>query len=159
MPAVLVWIAVAVVCVVVELLTLDLIFIMLAGGAVGGAIAAGAGADVPMQMVVAAVVSVIGLLALRPIALRHLHPPGPGTATNVDAMIGRTAVATTEITAERGLVRIGGEIWSARTTGGATVPEGDSALVQAIDGVVLLVVRQTGASDQRSAPRRELTDE
>lgn len=145
MPVVLAWIAVAVVCVVVELLTLDLIFIMLAGGAAGAAIAAGLGAELPVQILVAAVVSVVGLLALRPIALRHLHPPGPGSATNVDAMIGRTAVATSKITTERGLVRIGGEIWSARTTGTEIIPEGGTALIQAIDGVVLLVVGQPEA--------------
>ncbi|MDP3971320.1 MAG: NfeD family protein [Candidatus Nanopelagicales bacterium] len=145
MPVVLAWIAVAVVCVVVELLTLDLIFIMLAGGAAGAAIAAGFGAELPIQILVAAVVSVIGLLALRPMALRHLHPPGPGTATNIDAMIGRMAVATSKITTERGLVRIGGEIWSARTTGTEIIPEGCAALIQAIDGVVLLVVGQPEA--------------
>lgn len=137
--AVLVWIAAAVLCVVVELLSLDLIFVMLAGGCAGGAIAAGAGAPLAVQLVVAAVVSVVGLAALRPAVLKRLHRSAAHTATNVDALIGRDAQVTREVTEDGGLVRIDGEVWSARSVGSKTFPVGTRVRVSGISGVVLQI--------------------
>ena len=60
------WIGAALVLGVIETLTVDLTFLMFAGGAVGGAIAAALGASFLVQVIVFAVVSTLLLAAVHP---------------------------------------------------------------------------------------------
>ena len=69
------WIGAALVLGVIETLTVDLTFLMFAGGAVGGAIAAALGASFLVQVIVFAVVSTLLLAAVRPWAKWQLLSP------------------------------------------------------------------------------------
>ena len=102
------WIGAALVLGVIETLTVDLTFLMFAGGAVGGAIAAALGASFLAQAIVFAVVSTLLLAAVRPWAKWQL------LSTTPSALIGREATALTVIDERGGRVRLGGEEWSAR---------------------------------------------
>lgn len=107
------WLIVAGVLGVLELVSLDLIFIMLAGGALVGAGASGVGASGPISVVLA-LATAIGLLAvLRPGVLKRLHA-GPDLRIGPDALIGKRATVLRELShATPGRVKIDGEEWTA----------------------------------------------
>lgn len=134
------WIGAALVLGVIETLTVDLTFLMFAGGAVGGAIAAALGASFLVQAIVFAVVSTLLLAAVRPWAKWQLLSTTPDMRTNASALIGREATALTVIDERGGRVRLGGEEWSARLVAEArpAVPppahRGYAAPVQALPG-------------------------
>ena len=108
------WLMIAVVLGVLELISTDLILIMLAGGAVVGMIVAVVGGPVPLQIVLA-LGTALGLLAvLRPNVVRRLHA-GPTLKTGAEALIGeRATVLETLSHSTPGRVKIGGEVWTAR---------------------------------------------
>jgi membrane protein implicated in regulation of membrane protease activity len=107
------WLALAVALGVLELVSLDLFLIMLAGGAVVGAIVALLGAPLALQVVLA-LISAVGLLAvIRPSVVRRLHS-GPSLRTGAEALIGKRATVLRELAhGTPGRVKIGGEEWTA----------------------------------------------
>ncbi|TDE09946.1 NfeD family protein [Jiangella asiatica] len=134
------WLGLAFVLGIVETTTLDLIFLMLAGGALGGALTAAVGVDALwLQLLVAVVVSV-GLLGfVRPVAKRHMRTSG-GARTGVAALIGRKGVVVETVDAENGLIKLAGEIWTARSYDGTSVIEaGRDVDVIEIQGATALV--------------------
>lgn len=107
------WLVAGVLLGAVEIISLNLIFAMLAVGCVVGAIAAVAGLLPPLQVVLA-LGSAVGLLAfLRPNLVRALHA-GPDLKIGPAALIGRPVqVLTTLGPGVTGRVKIGGEEWTA----------------------------------------------
>lgn len=135
----LLWLAAAVLLGVVEFFTLTLVFGLLAGAALVAAVAAGLGASVPLQLTAFAVTAGVGLVAVRPVARRHLALP-PVSREGTDALVGRSAVVTREVTATGGLVHLSGEDWSARAFDeDLVIPPGVRVDVFQIEGATALV--------------------
>lgn len=133
------WLIVALLLGVAEFLTLTLAFGLLAGAALAAAVAAGLGASVPVQLLVFAVTGAVGLVAVRPIAKRHLALP-PVSREGSDALVGRPAVVTSEVSATGGVVHLSGEDWSARPyVDGLVIPAGVQVDVLEIAGATALV--------------------
>lgn len=133
------WLVAAVVLGVTEFVTLTLVFGLLAGAALVAAVVAGLGASVPIQLLAFAAASGIGLVAVRPIAKRHLALP-PVSREGSDALVGRSALVTREVSATGGLVHIAGEDWSARPYDeDLVIPPGVRVDVFEIDGATALV--------------------
>ena len=107
------WLTLAVALGVLELVSLDLFLIMLAGGAVVGALVALLGGPLALQIVLA-LISAVGLLGvIRPNVVRRLHS-GPTLRTGADALIGKRATVLRELVhGTPGRVKIGGEEWTA----------------------------------------------
>ncbi|SFB28235.1 NfeD family protein [Cellulomonas marina] len=133
------WMGGAALLAVVEVLSLDLVLIMFAGGAVAGGIAAAFGAPLSVQVLVAAVSSVVLLTTLRPLLLRHLRDRVPLQETNVAALVGRPALALSAVDADGGRVKIHGEVWSARLDGPGELPADAPAVVLRIEGATAVV--------------------
>jgi membrane protein implicated in regulation of membrane protease activity len=89
-------------------------FGMLAVGAVAGAVTAGIGGGVVLQVVVFTAVSVALIAVVRPIAARH-RTQRPQLATGIDALRGRQAVVLERVDGSGGRIKLAGEIWSARS--------------------------------------------
>jgi membrane protein implicated in regulation of membrane protease activity len=81
--------------------------------AVAGAVSSLFGAPLWLQLIVFAASSFASLALLRPIARRHLRMPH-AIRTGAAALVGAHAVVLQRVDANGGLVRIGGEDWSAR---------------------------------------------
>ena len=134
------WLLVAAVLGTVEVATLDLLFAMLAAGAVGGAVAAGLGAPFLLSVLVALAVSVAMLVVVRPVALRHLRNSTPETRTGIAALVGREALVLERVDGHGGRVRLAGEVWSARAYDPSLVLEpGSTVDVVQIDGATAVV--------------------
>ncbi|OLL13180.1 NfeD family protein [Actinomyces oris] len=150
----LLWVGGALILIVIETLTVDLTFLMIAGGALGGGLTSFLGGPVWAQVVVFACVSTLLLFAVRPWAKRRLAATTPEMKTNVDALIGRSAVTITPVDREGGRVRLSGEEWSARLApavqgGEPRLEAGVSVTVTQIDGAVAVV---TPATTSATAP-------
>lgn len=135
----LVWLLAAVLLGVAEFFTLTLALGLLSAAALAAAVAAGLGASVPIQLLVFAVTGGVGLLAVRPVAKRHLALPPP-SRDGVDALVGRSALVTREVSATGGLVHLSGEDWSARPYDeNLVIPAGARVDVLQIEGATALV--------------------
>lgn len=135
------WLAAAGVLLVVEILTVDLLFASLAFSALLAAGAHALGYGVAIQGVVFGVGAVCSLMFLRPIALRHLKKKPADHATNVEALVGAPALTLSVITENDGLVKLSGETWSARAFNGE-IESGISVEVVAIEGATAVVKRK-----------------
>jgi membrane protein implicated in regulation of membrane protease activity len=108
------WLGLAVLLVVLELFSLDLVLLMLAAGAVAGMAADLLGAPVWAQVVAAVVTSVAALGLVRPNVVKGLRS-GPTLQMSHERMVGQEAVVVQQVTSQGGLVRVAGELWSARS--------------------------------------------
>ncbi|MFJ6199395.1 NfeD family protein [Micromonospora sp. NPDC092111] len=111
-----VWIVLGVVLAVAEIFTTTLFLIMLAAGAFAAAGAAALGAPVAVQAVVFAVVSALSVAVARPTIRRHMRPAAESGEQpfGVEALEGASALVIEPVDTGRGLVKIDGELWSAR---------------------------------------------
>ena len=134
-----VWLVLAAVLGVAEVMTTTLAFGLIAAGAVVAGVVGAAGVGLPFQLAAFGVASAAGLGVVRPIAMRHIKQP-PVLRTGTSALVGRSAKVLEEITDEGGKVRIGGELWSARPYDESQViPVGSTVNVFAIEGATALV--------------------
>jgi membrane protein implicated in regulation of membrane protease activity len=139
MPDWIIWVIAASVLAGGEILTLGFFLGPLAIAAAIAAIVAAVGAPVELQVAVWVVASAASLAFIRPIAKRHMRTPArlkSGTA----ALVGSRAVVLERVDADRGQVKIGGEIWTARAYDEDDVFEpGARVDVMKIDGATALV--------------------
>jgi membrane protein implicated in regulation of membrane protease activity len=109
----LVWLIVAAVLAVAEILTLTAALGMLSAAALVTAGLAAVGLPVGWQLLAYAVVATASLLLVRPVALRHMRQP-QSARFGIDALVGKAAFVVSEVTGAGGRVRIDGEEWTAR---------------------------------------------
>lgn len=144
------WLVLALLFVIIELLTLEFTFLMLAAGAILGGLGANLlGALWWVQVLAAAAIAALLLFTIRPLLLRALHRSSAHIPTNVDALTGMSARVVATFVDGDGSVKLeNGETWTARLADvTATVRPGERVTVTAVRGATVLV-----APDQRSAP-------
>ena len=135
------WCVVFIVFLVVELLTVNLVTLWFAAGALGAWIATAFTGSWIIQTAVFVVVSGLSLLALSPLAKRvgKARPE----ATNADRALGKEAVVTRPVVNDRGEgeVTLEGVIWSAVSETGEPLTEGERVKITDIRGVRLVCRR------------------
>jgi membrane protein implicated in regulation of membrane protease activity len=140
----LLWLVIVVAAVVLELLTLNLVFLMIAAGSLVGGLGTWLiGWPWPLQVVAAAALSAVLVFGIRPLLYRALVQGRPRELTNVDALAGMTARATVPFVDGSGYARLAnGETWTARLDEPhehAEVGIGARLTVVGIDGATALV--------------------
>ena len=134
-----VWLIVAAVLGVAELLTATLAFGLIAVAAVVAAVVGTFHLDLAVQLAAFVVAAGAGLVFVRPIAMRHIKQP-PQLRTGTAALVGRSAIVLEEVTEHGGRVRIDGEEWSSRPYDESLViPVGAKVDVLQIKGATALV--------------------
>ena len=113
MMAWIVWLIVAAVLGVAELLTTTFALGIIAVAALVAAGVGGLHAGLEFQLLAFVVAAGAGLGFVLPVARRHVRQP-PVLRTGSAALVGKSASVLEEITAHSGRVRIGGEVWTAR---------------------------------------------
>lgn len=133
-PMTILWLVALVVFAAAEAVTVNLVSIWFAGGALAALIAAGLNAPVWLQIVLFLVVSGVLLAVVAPWA-RKASRVNP-VATNADRHVGRQALVTEEIDnlRECGAIRLDGVVWTARSESGEFIPEGATITVKRIAG-------------------------
>ena len=134
-----VWFALAGGFVVLELLTLSLIFFSFAIAALAGALGAALWSNSSLQWISFAVAAVLTLGFLRPLARKYLFKKNPDSHTGIDALISSPATTLTTVTSEGGTIRLRNETWTARSES-ELIPVGADVTVIRIDGAVAIVI-------------------
>jgi membrane protein implicated in regulation of membrane protease activity len=138
-----IWLIAGVLLAIAELFTLDFVLIMIAAGGFAAAAAGLAGVPIPLQVVVFAVVSALGLVAVRPAIKRRLHRGADPAVMGVEAMEGSEATVIEQVSDGRGMVKIGGELWQARPYDVAQVIDaGTTVRVVEVRGATALVWKE-----------------
>lgn len=135
-----IWLSLAFLLAVAELLSLDLVLIMLAAGALAGA---GVALLVPglwwLQVVVALAVAVGMVFLLRPSLMAKIRNM-PGYRSSTSKMVGSTGVATSQITRSGGEIKVDGQSWSARPySSDLVIEQGTEVEVFEVDGAIAVV--------------------
>ena len=139
MVAWIVWLIVAAVLGVAELVTMTFALGIIAVGACVAAAVAALSLGLPFQALAFVVASAAGLAGVLPVARRHIKQP-PLLKTGPAALVGRSARVLEEVSGHSGRVRIGGEEWSSRPYDESLViPVGVKVDVMQIDGATALV--------------------
>lgn len=125
--------------IILEATTTQLICIWFAGGSLAALLSALCGVGKLGQAAVFVVVSALLLIFTRQFVNR-LKSKTP-VKTNTEALIDREAVVLEDISnvESRGSVKVGGTIWSARSTDGNDIKAGSHIVIKEIEGVKLLV--------------------
>jgi membrane protein implicated in regulation of membrane protease activity len=134
-----IWLILAVLFGIGEILTLGFFLAPFAAGAGAAAIVSGAGGGVVVSLVVFLLVSGGVLLGLRPIARSHKRMP-PSIRTGTAALVGKTATVVETVGGDAGSVRLDGELWTARAYDeDETIEPGRRVHVMEIRGATALV--------------------
>lgn len=139
-----VWLVLILVFVIIEMLTLDFVFLMIAVGSLGGLVSGLFGAPWWLQLIIAAILSVVLIFFIRPPLLHALKKGGDPAKSNVDRLIGMGGVVVSTVTRTAGLVKLQvGETWTARLAplegSPAELVPGEHVIVVSIDGATAVV--------------------
>jgi membrane protein implicated in regulation of membrane protease activity len=134
-----IWLVAAVVLGVAEMLTTTLALGLIAVGALAAALTEAVSGSPLLQFAVFVAVSLAGIVLIRPLALRRLQRRTT-FRTGTAALVGQTGHVLAEVSPQAGLIRIGGEEWSARPYDETSViPAGSVVDVLQIKGATALV--------------------
>lgn len=143
-----VWLSIVVLFVVIELLTLEFTFLMLAAGSLIGGLGANLlGLPWWAQIGGAAAISALLLFTIRPLLLKTLHKGADVTPSNLDRLYGMPARVLRDFVGGDGMVKLdNGETWTARATPSLTLREGDGVVVRAVHGSIVEVENPPAAT-------------
>ena len=131
------WIALAVVLLIAECLTTQLISVWMGASAAVTAIlvAIFPSIGIPYQILIFVLLSAVLLAATRPLVKKFLHQK-KGNETNLDRLIGGTAVVVEAINNIDGVgrVKIQGNYWAARSADGSEIPAETLVTFENIEG-------------------------
>lgn len=133
------WTVIAVICLILELTSGDF-FIMCF--AIGGAVAALVSpfSNFYVQLAVFAVVSLVSIFTVRPVALKWFHRNDPDRVSNADALLGREGFVKETIEAGGfGRVAIDGDVWKAKSADDSAVEVGAKVKVVNRESTIITV--------------------
>ena len=133
-----VWVAVTIICVVIETMTLSLTTIWFGISAFLMVFLAFTPLPFPAQLFIFVAVALVLLIFTRPIVKKKLNQKK--IATNYERIIGQIGVVTKKITAlDEGSVKINGMEWTAAVKEDTTLEEGSKCIIEEIAGVTAYV--------------------
>ena len=136
------WLVVAVVFGIGEVLTTGFFLAPFAIGALIATVVSVAGAGFVVSGLAFLVISTVALVALRPVAKRHMKLPAQ-LRTGTAALVGRHATVLEQVSENAGCVRLDGEVWTARPYDEDEVIEpGTRVHVMEIRGATALVTSE-----------------
>ena len=134
-----IWLAVIFLALVVEGMTAQLISIWFVPGGLAGLISGFCGAGEWIQVLIGAAVTLVCLIATRPLVNRVMK--FRKVDTNAGRLIDQTGIVVQQIRNldAKGQVKIQGSVWSARSENGEVIPLEGKVRIVRIEGVKLIV--------------------
>ncbi len=132
---VIVWIFIAVIFVILELITTTFFLVWFGVGSLVAAILNYLGFDIYVQFLAFVIVSAVLILSTRKFANRIT--PESGKKTTAERLIGKTAKVLRQIDESTYVVSVAGEEWSAHTNDSVNVD--DSVKVVGINSIILII--------------------
>ncbi len=132
------WLVAMLVLIVLEVVSVGLITIWFAFGALLALIASYFGLSFVTQVIIFATSSLLLLVFTRPLVQKYIMPHK--TKTNANSLIGKRAVVTKAISEHAyGQVKVDGQVWTAKADNELELSKGTEVLIEAIEGVKLVV--------------------
>jgi len=140
------WLIITIVLVLFELLSMDFVFLMFAGGAAIGTAAAALNFSTVLVWLLAIGGAALGLLVVRPKIAERIHR-GPELKIGAAALVGARAVVLEEVVPNHpGRVKIGGDEWTALPSDDvSTLVPGAQVQVVEIKGAIAYVTADSGS--------------
>ena len=134
-----IWLGVLLLSLILEGATAAITSLWFSIGALAAMLTTFLGGEIWLQVTVFTVVSILCLLALRPILKKYITPKQ--VKTNIDAIIGTTGVVLEAIDniAGTGKVKLSGMEWTARSESGDPIEKDTVITVTRIEGVKVYV--------------------
>jgi membrane protein implicated in regulation of membrane protease activity len=132
-----IWLALILIFVIIEVITVDFTGLMLAVGGIGGLISGLFHLPLWLQVLIAAAVALLLLFTVRPPLKRALNRGSDKAKTLVDALIGQAATVVNDFNGKPNLAKLAnGETWTVKLEDAksAKLKEGDHVVVTAING-------------------------
>ncbi len=152
-----IWLVFVILFVIVELITLEFTFLMLAAGSLVGGLGLNLlGAPWWAQVGAAALLAALFIFTIRPLMLRTLKRGGDPTRSNVDALHALGGSVIVAFADGRGTVKLdNGETWTSRLAGdsvGRRLPVGERIVVTRIEGATAVVASEQSPTEQSAGP-------
>ncbi len=139
-----IWLIVALLFFVIEILTTGVAVICFSFGALASMIVALCGGNITLQVILFAVVSLLSLIFLRPVLVKLFYKKGKKEVkTNVDALIGRIGVVseTIDFAKNQGRVAVDGDDWKAVSQDDSVIEKGEKVEIVKIESIIVTVKR------------------
>lgn len=142
------WVAIAIVCLIIELGSGDFFVTCFAIGALCSMLFSLFGLPLWLQLLVFAVASVCSIRFIRPSLLKRLHNRQE-RLSNADALIGRVGRVIEPISADAaGYVKVDGDEWKAVSATGEAFDKGQTVRIVARESIIVTVERADAGSKQ-----------
>ena len=134
-----IWLIAAAVFFIIEIATVGFLIFWLGIGALFAMITSFLTDNILIQTGIFVVISAILIPITKPFVDKYLDKKT--VPTNSEAVVNKTGIVTKEITSPDGigLVKIDGEVWSAKSSNNIDIKEGTKVVVLKIDGVKIIV--------------------
>jgi len=139
---ILAWLVALIVFIVIEAVTVNIVSVWFALGALAAMVACALNVSFPLQIIIFLAVSVITLLLTRPFVKKFVIPKK--ISTNFERIVGMEAQVTEKIDnfAEIGAVHVDGKEWSAKSDDGSVIDAGQNVKILRIEGVKVIVANK-----------------
>ena len=136
-----IWVIAAVLLFIFEMFTPAFVVACFGVGCLASALAAYIDASVKVQIAVFSISTAIVLFLIRPIFLQYFYARHPKVRTNVEALIGQTALVEEKIdpATGQGRVKVSGDSWRALAQNGEIFEEGQQVKIVKLEGMKLVV--------------------
>ena len=137
-----IWLIAATLLAAIEVMTTSFFMLWFAIGAVTASIAALLGAELVIQGSIFVLVSLLLVLFTRPLISKFVKVKDDEAKTNLEGLPGRNCIALEDFnreTGNSGLVKLGGDIWSAISIDDQNIIKGDQLRIARVEGVKLIV--------------------
>lgn len=133
-----IWLAIIIITIIVEILTIDLVSIWFSAGGIVALLAYLLNTPVTIQIILFIVTSLLCIIIIRPITKKYMR--GNIERTNFDRVIGKHALVTKTINIDtKGEVKVMSTLWLATSVDNSVINQGDYCEVLAVEGAHLVV--------------------
>jgi membrane protein implicated in regulation of membrane protease activity len=141
------WLVLGIILIVLEIFTLSFYLLWFGIGAIAAGIVAYLIPSLSVVMLIFTLVSLLLLIFTRPLTKKWFRQEN--LQSGVYALVGREGIVVEAIgkDGEVGRVKIGGEVWTAKSVD-RSIPEGSAVRVVQVEGVTLLVENREGGRSE-----------
>jgi len=135
-----VWVAIGVICMIIEIFTSGFLFMSFGIGAIiTGLFSLIPFIKLPFQILVFAIVTFLVFISMRKFSKKLISETSQ--ETNIFALKAKTGIVTKEIPVDgRGYVKIEGEEWSAVSQNNTQIKKGVKVLIESVEGNKVMVL-------------------
>lgn len=132
-----IWIIIAIICFLIELITPTFSFFSISFGAFFGWVTSLITDNIFIQLSIFILAFLIFFIKLRPILYKNNN-----TNFNKDSLIGNIAKANSLISDSKGTIKMNGSLWQARCSRDTSIEKGENVIILKIEGNKLIVAKE-----------------